>query len=824
VRGALGIGLLLAACNAESTPRSPCGAVTLASSVPADGAVAVSDPSVVSLTLDAPAQGVEVWVDGGGLDGWTPLEGSGPSWSVDLDHALAPGATHTLSLRRCGVVHDQASFSMGDAPVGDTVVGRAFLLDLWAEDLQWSDPPVRPPEALLEAVLDETRGVMIAPMAVDGTALTLGLALAEAGSGRLRQEACVPPVVLDDVDFSVDPHFAVHADAVILDETASGAGLLDVTVSGRFLPGGDGISGVRMQALLDTQTVSVGGLDLCGVADQLLQAACVACPEQGEEDAGGVFGARRVCTAAGRGPRPGLPGGAAAPFGVPMRGWPSQRWLSLCCGLACWALAGWGLAGCVLLTDEDRRAHTDQDGDGVAADSDCDDTDPAVGLATPEVCNAVDDDCDGDIDEGLRPDADLDGYGASTADGPCFVDWVPDSSDCDDAEPTVYPGALERCDGLNNACVDDWTPEAELGVVTWVSADGTAVEDWSDDFGSGRLGSPVSLELPAAGTLAVCRGEDAYAVRLSAIEPAGLSVRGRRISRADDVDEWDSMPVVDGLDSGAEPGPVVVVSGTSAVISMRDLHLRGGQSTALQPGGGVSARGGQHITLRDVMLTANLAAEEAPGGAAMYAQYVTRLDLVDVFVTGNATASGGRGAGLYALNTDVRMNGSVFADNQAFGGGGAIHLETSRLEAWDSSLVQNAGASGGGGLFVSFGSDGYLYDTVFEGNTGDLGGAARVEGNLSCFSVGETTTFVDNLAEHAGGMYAVIGGGRASFDGCSVTDNTVDPGRIEAAVDLPDLVVSADTASTTVAWHYAVTGGVWFCSLATGCVGDVLGE
>jgi hypothetical protein len=70
--------------------------------------------------------------------------------------------------------------------------------------------------------------------------------------------------------------------------------------------------------------------------------------------------------------------------------------------------------------------YADNDGDGFGAgpavegcvvppgfvenDDDCDDTDAAVHPGAEEVCNGVDDDCDGGIDEGLTFDDDGDGF------------------------------------------------------------------------------------------------------------------------------------------------------------------------------------------------------------------------------------------------------------------------------------------------------------------------------------------------------------------------------------------------------------------------------
>jgi hypothetical protein len=87
----------------------------------------------------------------------------------------------------------------------------------------------------------------------------------------------------------------------------------------------------------------------------------------------------------------------------------------------------------------------DLDGDGhlagdvaacrVLGGDDCDDLDPARNPSAEEVCNGIDDDCNGRIDDAL--DADEDGFSCD---------------DCDDADPFTHPGAPEVCDGLDNDC------------------------------------------------------------------------------------------------------------------------------------------------------------------------------------------------------------------------------------------------------------------------------------------------------------------------------------------------------------------------------------
>ena len=96
--------------------------------------------------------------------------------------------------------------------------------------------------------------------------------------------------------------------------------------------------------------------------------------------------------------------------------------------------------------------------------SDCDDTDVAVNPAADEICDSVDNDCDGLIDlddDGLTDgftaygDADLDGYGdAGDARTVCALGAgvVADKQDCDDGDDEVNPAADEVCDSIDNDC------------------------------------------------------------------------------------------------------------------------------------------------------------------------------------------------------------------------------------------------------------------------------------------------------------------------------------------------------------------------------------
>jgi hypothetical protein len=100
---------------------------------------------------------------------------------------------------------------------------------------------------------------------------------------------------------------------------------------------------------------------------------------------------------------------------------------------------------------------------GATCGTDCDDTLGSVHPTANEVCNEVDDDCDGSVDEGARrrfwPDTDRDGFGdrdAIPVEG-CLppVDHVENDLDCDDSVRAVNPATTELCDAIDNDCDGD---------------------------------------------------------------------------------------------------------------------------------------------------------------------------------------------------------------------------------------------------------------------------------------------------------------------------------------------------------------------------------
>lgn len=109
----------------------------------------------------------------------------------------------------------------------------------------------------------------------------------------------------------------------------------------------------------------------------------------------------------------------------------------------------------------------------VSNNSDCNDNAMAIRPGAPEMCNGVDDDCDGAIDESgttvFYRDADSDGYGsASVTTQACSAPagYVSNNLDCNDFNASVRPGGTEICNGTDDDC-DGQIDENAIGTTTY---------------------------------------------------------------------------------------------------------------------------------------------------------------------------------------------------------------------------------------------------------------------------------------------------------------------------------------------------------------------
>ena len=165
---------------------------------------------------------------------------------------------------------------------------------------------------------------------------------------------------------------------------------------------------------------------------------------------------------------------------------------------------------------------TDADGDGYRlCDGDCDDGNALRFPSALEVCDLLDNDCNGVTDEDGSPgctvyyeDKDDDGYGV-VGNGPLCL-CLPRGyhraeveGDCHDGNGTTFPGAYEICDGLDNDC-DGVVHEDEPGCmdlidqvddVTWNEIYSGAGPNFAFERIVGRLANADGYSQPQMSTL-----------------------------------------------------------------------------------------------------------------------------------------------------------------------------------------------------------------------------------------------------------------------------------------------------------------------------------
>lgn len=136
-------------------------------------------------------------------------------------------------------------------------------------------------------------------------------------------------------------------------------------------------------------------------------------------------------------------------------------------------------------TDKDGEGDvcdTDNDGDGTPDADDCAPLNAAIHAGAAEVCDELDNNCNGQIDEGVTTtfyrDLDQDTYGdaVSTIEA-CSAPagYVSNNTDCDDNSASVNPGATEVCDDIDNNC--NGQADEGVGSLWHADADGDGYGD-----------------------------------------------------------------------------------------------------------------------------------------------------------------------------------------------------------------------------------------------------------------------------------------------------------------------------------------------------------
>ncbi|MEL6345368.1 MAG: putative metal-binding motif-containing protein [Myxococcota bacterium] len=477
-----------------------------------------------------------------------------------------------------------------------------------------------------------------------------------------------------------------------------------------------------------------------------------------------------------------------------------------------------------LTNDEGLSSTVDQDGDGSLADEDCDDANATVYPGADEVCNDIDDDCDGLIDDEdalaagagmvFYADADGDGFGdpaVSTARCQPAAGVVDNSADCDDTLDAVHPDAVEICNDIDDDCdalVDDndasldpssirtWFVDGDGDgygdglrevVIQCAAVDGRVANGTDCDDADNRI-NPGQPERCDGGVDNDCDpmtsedgtvhlGDDVFGDLQTALDTAtdgdalllcGGTFVGPFTASADVT--VTSMFGADTTTLAGAPGaPVLTVTGS---LNLSGVTVTGGEGLT---GGGIDATASDGaLLIEDCTFQENVATDGGAIGAGAEATVTIRGGLfVDNLAAGADSTGAERGAGGAIYATELTLEGVLLESNRAYQGGavavidGVLSADAATQLANNEALANAARDDfGHGGAIYASGSAVDLDGAAMSENTGVIGGALYVNGGsarLSSVDIANNTAASD-IGEDGLPDRSGYGGGIAVFN------------------------------------------------------------
>ena len=415
-------------------------------------------------------------------------------------------------------------------------------------------------------------------------------------------------------------------------------------------------------------------------------------------------------------------------------------------------------------TDPTAPEPVDDDGDGFASDVDCRDDDPTIFPGAPELCDQIDSDCGGDLDEGLITH--------HLADG-----GVVDLTDQASGGLAVSGGELGFCPGTYELGAGG----LQVGGTTVLSGVGDAILSGS---GSATVFAAAGSELTIQGL--ALTGTGASVLEVSGVELVldKVSVVGAAVQQLLEITTTGRISIRDSrfvdntvsagglllagervevfdtqlIDNAVAPGGLLVEVRATRPVYLQSLILEGNGGT------GLTLSGLEQAILGDLVVR----------GQTSSAPAVVLLDVLDAQLF-EPILEGNAGPGLRVeaamTSTYAKLYDPTIADNAGSGAfidgrnpmryGASLVLEGGRISGNGTS-----GAVDGGGIML----DGYAAyaeaDGVsFEANTGIRGGAIATVGGY-CYIY--DSSLYGNAASAGGALF--VGEDSSGGSYCSLRD------------------------------------------------------
>jgi hypothetical protein len=420
---------------------------------------------------------------------------------------------------------------------------------------------------------------------------------------------------------------------------------------------------------------------------------------------------------------------------------------------------------------EPRAVAKDADGDGIAAGEDCDDAAPSVRPGADELCNQIDDDCDLDVDE--------EAVGAIAV----FTDTDADGYGGAEAGTACVPGPDQSAE--SGDC-DDLDPGAHPGAVEFCNGgidddcDGAAD---NDDNAIGTTAWYADGDSDGYGGEALVEACDA---------PAGAIADSRDCDDSDGAVHPGAPEICDGTDDDCDP-----FSSETGIVT-----VDGVQYWSIQDGIDAASAGGT-VSLCDGTWFENLRVDKSIVLEGMGAD----VSIVDGDDAGPVVSVERGHVTIRRLTLQHGVGELEPEFDAAYTAGGGIQAYRARALVIESSVIRSSTAEHGGGILGPGRGDCTLVDTIVSDNTADyFGGGAYVDGET--FIDIQDCEFTGNTSGYLGGGLAIRALGRHGASTATITDtlfdgNVVEPDRDGYGGGLysshPRLTLSGVTISNNLA-------------------------